>query len=125
MGCVRTPALGVSLLSAQTACLLSALNQVHLVPDAGGDGTAFLLASHGRVRTDRGPIPLGPQALVRDGRELRSLNTENGVHAVHGVHKLPPFHCRGGAAGEGVSARIVQRLEFPTVTSALPQPDTE
>ncbi|MED6139059.1 hypothetical protein PIB30_080292, partial [Stylosanthes scabra] len=46
MGCVRTPALGVPLLSAQTASLLGVLNQVYLVPDAGGDGTAFLLASH-------------------------------------------------------------------------------
>ncbi|MED6177500.1 hypothetical protein PIB30_098693, partial [Stylosanthes scabra] len=80
---------------------------------------------HGRVQTVRGPIPLGPQALIRDGRELCPVNTENEVHAVQGVHKLPPFHCRGGVAGEGVSARVAQRLEFPTVTSTLPQPDTE
>ncbi|MED6227461.1 hypothetical protein PIB30_113794, partial [Stylosanthes scabra] len=65
MGCVRT------------------FNQVHVVPNAGGDGTSFLLAAHAWVRMDRGPIPLGPQAPIRDWRELRPINTENGVHAVH------------------------------------------
>ncbi|MED6164561.1 hypothetical protein PIB30_091296 [Stylosanthes scabra] len=125
VGCVRTPTFGVPLLSAQTASLLGALNQVHLVPDAGGYGTTLLLVSHARVRPDRGAIPLRPQALIRDGRELCPVNTEEGVHAIYGVRKLPHFDCRSGAAGKCVSARVVQRLEFPTVTGALPKPDTE
>ncbi|MED6210798.1 hypothetical protein PIB30_067525 [Stylosanthes scabra] len=125
MGCVWTPTFGVPHLSAQTASLLGALNQVHLVPGAGGDRTTPLLASHARVRPYCGAIPLRPQALVRDGRELCPVNTKHEVHAVYGVHKLPPFDARGGAAGQGVSAWVVQRLEFPTVTGALPEPDTE
>ncbi|MED6172447.1 hypothetical protein PIB30_050208 [Stylosanthes scabra] len=123
VGCVRTPTFGVPLLSAQTAFLLGALNQVHLVPDMGGVGKALLLASHARVRPYCGAIPLRLQAL--NGRELRQVNTEDGEHAVYGVHILPPFDCRSGAAGKCVLARVVQRLEFPTVTGTLPKLDTE